>query len=70
MKTLKMLAAAMTLSIFSFGAFAQSVTATSDTITSAEAIIAQKAQEAGASGYKITSARMGNYATVSAVLIK
>ncbi|WP_274873578.1 DUF1471 domain-containing protein [Serratia marcescens] len=56
--------------MLSFNAAAESVTATGRTLDSTEALIAKKAQEAGASGYKITSAYMGNFVTMSAELKK
>ncbi|MCU6211869.1 DUF1471 domain-containing protein [Morganella morganii] len=70
MKNVQLVLAATVLSLVSFGSFAESVTATGDTPDSAEAVIAQKAKDAGASGYTITSARMGNTTTMSAVLNK
>lgn len=70
MKTIATLLTATVLATASFGAFAQSVTATAATLSSAEKIIAQKACEQHASGYTITSARMGNYVTMSAKLTK
>ena len=54
MKSIKTLVAAVALSTLSFGAFAQSVTASGTTIDDAEAKIAAQAQQAGASSYKIT----------------
>jgi hypothetical protein len=70
MKNMRALILATAFSLMSFGAFAQSVTATGATLDSTEAIIAAKAKAAGAVGYKITSARMGNYVTMSAKLNK
>ncbi|EOI2403673.1 DUF1471 domain-containing protein, partial [Klebsiella pneumoniae] len=58
------------LSLFAFTASAHSVTATSNTLDSAEAMIAKKAKELNATDYKITSAHMGNKVTMSAVLDK
>ena len=70
MKTLTAIFAASLLSAAAFSASAQSVTATASTLDSAEAAIAQKAQEMNASDYKITRARMGNTVTMSAELYK
>ncbi|MDU7134337.1 MAG: DUF1471 domain-containing protein, partial [Enterobacteriaceae bacterium] len=55
MKSIKIFVAVAALSVMSFGAFAQSVTASSSTIDGAEAKIAAQAQQEGAS-YKITEA--------------
>jgi hypothetical protein len=52
------------------GSFAKPVPATSYTLDSAEAVIAQKAKEVSASGCIITSARMDHTAAVNAVLNK
>ncbi|WP_413492634.1 DUF1471 domain-containing protein [Morganella psychrotolerans] len=70
MKNIQLALAATILSLVSFSSSAESVTTTGDTLDSAEAVIAQKAKEAGASGYTITSARVGNTTTISAVLNK
>ena len=70
MKNLTAIFAASLLSVAAFNASAQSVTATGSTLDTAEAAIAQKAKEMNASDYKITSARMGNTATMSAELYK
>ena len=70
MKTLTTIFAASLLCVAAFSASAQSVTATTTTLDSAEAVIAQKAKEMNASDYKITSARMGNTVTMSAELYK
>ncbi|EMN4129406.1 MULTISPECIES: DUF1471 domain-containing protein [Providencia] len=70
MNMIKTLTTASLLSLAAFGASAQTVTATGDTLASTEAMIAQKAKEAGADSYKITSARVGNFVTMSADLNK
>lgn len=69
MKTIKTLVAAAALSVISFGAFAQSVTATASTIDGAEAKIAAQAEKAGAS-YKITEANVNNNVHMTAELTK
>lgn len=69
MKNIKTFVAVATLSLISFGSFAQSVTASASTLDAAEAQIADQAQQAGAS-YKITGARVDNRAYVSAELTK
>ncbi|WP_428943743.1 YdgH/BhsA/McbA-like domain containing protein [Pantoea sp. FN060301] len=69
MKTIKNFVAVATLSLISFGSFAQSVTASASTLEAAEAQIAEQATQAGAS-YKITGARVDNRAYVSAELTK
>ncbi|WP_273804780.1 YdgH/BhsA/McbA-like domain containing protein [Providencia rettgeri] len=66
MNMFKTLMAASVLSMMAFGSSAATLTATSDTLDSAEAIIAAKAKAAGADSYTITSARMGNVVTMSA----
>ena len=68
MNTVKTLITASALTLFSFAASAESVT--SDTLTSAEAKIAEKAQESGASGYTITSARTTDNVIMTAELHK
>ncbi|WP_281549820.1 DUF1471 domain-containing protein [Kluyvera cryocrescens] len=70
MKTLTAIFAASLLTVATFSASAQSVTASGSTLDSAEAAIAQKAKKMNASEYKITSARMGNTVTMSAELYK
>ena len=70
MKTVSTIFSAAALSLFAFTASAHSVTATSNTLDSAEAMIAKKAKELNATDYKITSAHMGNKVTMSAVLDK
>ncbi|AIM23812.1 hypothetical protein SMQE32_37420 [Serratia marcescens] len=70
MKTMTTVISLALFSTLSFNAAAESVTATGSTLDSTEALIAKKAQEAGASGYKITSAYMGNFVTMSAELKK
>ena len=70
MKTVSTIFSAAALSLFAFTASAHSVTATGNTLDSAEAVIAKKATELNATDYKITSAHMGNKVTMSAVLDK
>ncbi|KOC89557.1 DUF1471 domain-containing protein [Winslowiella iniecta] len=70
MKSIKTFVAVIALATVSFGSFAQSVTAYGSHLDTAEARIAAKAQEAGASSYKITSARVGNQVYMTADLIK
>ncbi len=69
MKSIKTLVAAVALSTLSFGAFAQSVTASGATIDDAEAKIAAQAEQAGAS-YKITEANVNNTVHMTAELYK
>ncbi|EML2224755.1 TPA: DUF1471 domain-containing protein [Klebsiella aerogenes] len=69
MKSIKNFAAVTVLSLISFGAFAQSVTATASTLDRAEAKIAAQAAEQGAS-YKITSAQFNNRVYMTAELSK
>lgn len=69
MKTINTLVTAAALSVLSFGAFAQSVTATASTLDDAEAIVAAQAQKAGAS-YKITEANVNNGVHMTAELTK
>ncbi|ATM90014.1 TPA: DUF1471 domain-containing protein [Klebsiella aerogenes] len=70
MKTVSTIFSAAALSLFAFTASAHSVTATGNTLDSAEAVIAKKAKELNAADYKITSAHMGNKVTMSAELYK
>lgn len=70
MKSIKTFVAVIALATVSFGSFAQTVSAYGSHLDSAEARIAVKAQEAGASSYKITSARAGNQVYMTADLIK
>ncbi|EML5157206.1 TPA: DUF1471 domain-containing protein [Morganella morganii] len=70
MNTVKTLITASALTLFSFAASAEPVSVTSDTLTSAEAKIAAKAQESGASGYTITSARTTDNVIMTAELHK
>ncbi|WP_294910111.1 YdgH/BhsA/McbA-like domain containing protein [Tatumella sp. UBA2305] len=70
MKTMTALIAAAALSALSFGAFAESVSATSSTLDGAQAKIAAKAKAAGASSYTITSAVNNNRVYMSAELNK
>lgn len=70
MKTVSTIFSAAALSLFAFTASAHSVTATGNTLDSAEAVIAKKAKVLNATDYKITSAHMGNKVTMSAVLDK
>ncbi|ARU92327.1 YdgH/BhsA/McbA-like domain containing protein [Tatumella citrea] len=69
MKTMTTLIAAA-LSALSFGAFAESVSATSSTLDGAQAQIAAKAKAAGASSYTITSTINNNRVYMSAELNK
>ena len=69
MKMLNTLVTAAALSVLSFGAFAQSVTATASTLDDAEAMVAAQAQKAGAS-YKITEANVNNNVHMTAELTK
>ncbi|GAA0483490.1 MULTISPECIES: YdgH/BhsA/McbA-like domain containing protein [Tatumella] len=70
MKTMTALVAAAILSALSFGAFAESVSASGSTLDSAEAHIAAQAKAAGASSYSITSARDDNGVYMTAELNK
>ncbi|MHA1066473.1 DUF1471 domain-containing protein [Enterobacter ludwigii] len=65
MKSIKIFVSFATLSMMSFGAFAQSISATASTLDSAEAKIAAQ----GAS-YKIPSAQFNNRVHMTAELIK
>ncbi|MCS3432779.1 DUF1471 domain-containing protein [Klebsiella sp. BIGb0407] len=69
MKTIKTFVAIAAISMMSFGAFAQSITATGSTLDSAEAKIAAKASEQG-SGYTITSAIVNDRVHMTARLDK
>ncbi|WP_154968502.1 YdgH/BhsA/McbA family protein [Klebsiella grimontii] len=69
MKSIKTFVAVTALSMMSFGAFAQSVSATASTLDRAEAKIAAQATEQGAS-YKITSAQFNNRVHMTAELTK
>ena len=69
MKSIKTFVAVAALSMMSFGAFAQSVSATASTLDRAEAKIAAQAAEQGAS-YKITSAHFNNRVHMTAELTK
>ncbi|MGR4124429.1 DUF1471 domain-containing protein [Klebsiella pneumoniae] len=69
MKFIKTFVAVSALSLFSFAAFAQSVSATASTLDRAEAKIAAQAAEQGAS-YKITSAQFNNRVHMTAELSK
>ncbi|AGB80315.1 MULTISPECIES: YdgH/BhsA/McbA-like domain containing protein [Pseudocitrobacter] len=70
MKSIKTFVAVIALSA-SFGSFAaQTVSATASTLDSAEAKIAAKAEQAGASSYKITQAFTGNRVHMTAELNK
>lgn len=69
MKTIKTFVAVAAISMMSFGAFAQSISATSSTLDGAEAQIAAKAAEQGAS-YTITSALVNNNVHMTAHLDK
>lgn len=70
MNMIKTLISASLLLMMTFAASAATVTATGDTLASTEAIISEKAKAAGAESYTITSARMGNFVTMSAELNK
>ncbi|BAN94789.1 hypothetical protein E05_00230 [Plautia stali symbiont] len=67
MKTIKTFAAVIALSVLPFASFAQSVTATASTLDNAEAQIAAKAQELGAS-YKVTEVNFNNGVHMTAEL--
>ena len=67
MNTIKTFAAVIALSVLPFASFAQSVTATASTLDGAEAQIAAKAQELGAS-YKVTEANFNNGVHMTAEL--
>ena len=69
MKTIKTFAAVIALSVLPFASFAHSVTATASTLDGAEAQIAAKAQELGAS-YKVTEANFNNGVHMTAELTK
>lgn len=69
MNSIKIFVTATVLSLSTFGAFAQSVTATASTLADAEAKVATLAKASDAS-YKITGARVNNGAYVTAELIK
>ena len=69
MKSIKTFVAVAALSMMSFGAFAQSVSATASTLDRAEAKIAAQAKQAG-SNYKITQAFAGNNVHMTAELTK
>lgn len=69
MKSIKTLVAVTALSVMSFGAFAQSISATASTLDAAEAKISAMAQQQG-SQYTITSARVGDRVHMTANLDK
>lgn len=69
MNNFKKLILVSTLSIISFGSFAETISSWGTTVSSAEEKIAKIAEESG-SKYKIITARMGNYAYVTATLKK
>ncbi|ARD62282.1 MULTISPECIES: DUF1471 domain-containing protein [Kosakonia] len=69
MKTFNTIAIAAALSALSFGAFAQTVTATGRTLDDAESVIAAQAQKEGAS-YKIIEANTNNNVHMTAELTK
>ena len=69
MKNIKNFVAVAAFSLISFGAFAQSVSATASTLDRAEAQIAAQAAQQGAS-YKITSAQFNNRVHMTAELTK
>jgi len=69
MKSIKIIAATIALATVSFGSLAQTVSVTSDTLSNAEAQIAAKAQQSGAT-YKILEANTNNRVHMTAQLIK
>lgn len=69
MKSIKIFVAVAAFSMISFGAFAQSITASATTLDGAEAQIAAQAKQAGAS-YKITEANVNNSVHMTAELTK
>lgn len=69
MKSIKTFVAVAAFSMISFGAFAQSITASASTLDGAEAQIAAQAKQAGAS-YKITEANVNNSVHMTAELTK
>ena len=69
MKSIKTFVAVAAFSMISFGAFAQSVTATGTTLDGAEAQIAAQARKAGAA-YEITEANFNNGVHMTAELTK
>ncbi|ELW9442729.1 DUF1471 domain-containing protein [Pluralibacter gergoviae] len=69
MKTIKTFVAVAAFSLMSFGAFAQSVSATASTLDRAEEKIAAQAAQQGAS-YKITSVTYKNRVHMTAELTK
>ncbi|WP_172731897.1 YdgH/BhsA/McbA-like domain containing protein [Pluralibacter gergoviae] len=69
MKNIKTFVAVAAFSLMSFGAFAQSVSATASTLDRAEEKIAAQAAQQGAS-YKITSATYKNRVHMTAELTK
>ena len=69
MKSINTCVAGAALSLSSFGAFAQSISASASTLDRAEAKIAAQAAEQGAS-YKITSAQFNNRVHMTAELTK
>lgn len=70
MKLIKSIFITALLSTVPFISFAQTVSVSAITIDCAEAMIAKKAQEAGATSYKIISASTGNFVHMTAKLIK
>lgn len=70
MNMIKTLLVASAFAMTTFGASAASITVTSDTLDSAQAEVAKKAQQTGATGYIITSARTNNNVVMTANLIK
>ncbi|GAB1439268.1 hypothetical protein MASR2M36_20360 [Providencia sp.] len=69
MNNLKKIILITFISSFSLGSFAQSVSSWGNTISEAESKIEKIANESN-SKYKIIAARMGDYAYVTAKLIK
>lgn len=69
MNSIKKLILVSILSVISFGSFAETISSWGKTVASAEEKIAKIAEESG-SKYKVTTARMGDYAYVTATLTK
>ncbi|PHI30126.1 YdgH/BhsA/McbA family protein [Budvicia aquatica] len=71
MKNIKYFIAAIALTTISFSSMAaQSVSATGRTMDDAEAKIAVKAKQAGATSYRIIGASSGNLIHMTAELVK
>lgn len=69
MFNLKKITFVLFISTFSIGSFAQSVSAWGSTVSEAESKI-EKIANLSDSKYRITTVRMGNYAYVTADIIK